>query len=182
VKATRGNTGPGRAKKRSGAGVRPSLATPRSADTPTPPEEPEPRKFHAPTITRRAFVLILVVMVLALSYANTLRIYIGQQHDLAVVEEQIRERSARIAELEDELARWNDPEYVKTQARSRLGWVMPGETGFHVVGEDGKPVAGGVVIESEAQSPEGEYGPAWWSQLWGSMETADAPKRKVVSR
>ncbi|QLQ14963.1 MAG: septum formation initiator family protein [Micropruina sp.] len=80
-------------------------------------------------LTRRALVVISMVVLLALSYANSLRIYVGQQNDLAVAQQQIRERSDRIAQLQDELRRWEDPAYVKAQARERLGWVVPGETG-----------------------------------------------------
>ena len=126
--------------------------------------------------------MILVLVVLGLSYANTIRIYIGQQHELAVVEQQIRERSAKIAELEAELDRWNDPEFVKTQARERLGWVMPGETGFKVVADNGEPIAAGVVIEAENQKSDQEQGATWWGRLLGSIQTADAPARKVVNR
>ncbi|MDR1237260.1 MAG: septum formation initiator family protein, partial [Propionibacteriaceae bacterium] len=139
------------------------------------------RKAQGPTITSRAFWVVLVLVVLALSYANTLRIYVSQQHELAVAEQQIRERSAKIADLEEELNRWNDPEYVKIQARDRLGWVMPGETGFRVVDENGDPVGGGVAVES-SQNPDGEYGPAWWSRMLGSIQVADAPQRKVANR
>lgn len=135
-----------------------------------------------PRITRRAAALIAVVLVLALSYANTLRIFIGQQYELATAMQQIEERTARVADLEEELARWNDPEYVKTQARTRLGWVMPGETGYRVIGADGQPLGGGVVIESASELPAGEHPPVWWDNLIGSIEAADAPKRKVVSR
>ena len=38
----------------------------------------------------------------------------------------------------------HDPDYVRTQARERLGWVVPGETGYRVVGADGKPLGGGL--------------------------------------
>ena len=131
-------------------------------------------------LTRRAMVLALVVIVLAISFGQSLRIYLSQQHDLAVAQQQLRERSAQIADLEAELARWNDPEYVKAQARDRLGWVMPGETGYRVVGADGKPLGGGVVIESEQQLPVGEHDPVWWDRLWGSVKAADAPVRKVT--
>ena len=125
-------------------------------------------------------VLLLVVVVLAISLGQSLRIYLSQQHDLAVAEQQIRDRSAHIADLEGELARWNDPEYVKAQARDRLGWVVPGETGYRVIGADGKPLGGGVMIESEQELPAGEHDPVWWDRLWGSVRAADAPVRKVI--
>ena len=173
------STGPGRTNRRSRAGTRTSSpTTPAASDTSTPNVMPAWRRgLH---LTRRASVLLLVVVVLAISFGQSLRIYLSQQHDLAVAQQQIRDRSTQIADLESELARWNDPEYVKAQARDRLGWVMPGETGYRVVGADGKPIGGGVVIESEQALPAGEHDPVWWDRLWGSVRTADAPSRKIV--
>ncbi|WP_169923804.1 FtsB family cell division protein [Propionicimonas paludicola] len=133
-------------------------------------------------VTRRAMVLGLVLVVLALSYGGSLQIYLGQQHDLAVAEQQIRDRTAQVADLEAELSRWNDPDYVRTQARARLGWVMPGETGYRVVGADGQPIGGGVTLESERGLAQGERTPVWWDRMLGSIETADAPARKVTRR
>ena len=182
TRSPRGNsTGPGRTNRRSRTAARTS--SPTSASETTVPEQARqnvPVWHRGLRLTRRALVMVIVVVVLAISFAGTLRIYLSQQHDLAVAEQQIRERSDQIADLQAELARWNDPDYVKAQARDRLGWVMPGEIGYRVVGEDGKPLGGGVVIESEQKLPAGEHDPVWWDRLWGSVQTADAPTRKVT--
>ncbi len=130
-------------------------------------------------LTRRALIVIAVVVLLGLSYANSLRIYVGQANDLATAEAQIKERSDRIAELEDELRRWDDPAFVRAQARERLGWVVPGETGFRVLGPDGKPLGSGVVITSQTKLPAGEHAEMWFDRVWASMQAADSPVRKV---
>lgn len=173
------STGPGRTPRR-------TRTVARTSSPASPVEQPDGPPRGLPIwrrglhLTRRALVMLVVLVVLVISFGGSLRIYLSQQHDLAVAEQQIRERSAQIAELETELARWNDPDYVRAQARERLGWVMPGETGYRVVGPDGKPLGGGVVIESEQVLPAGEHEPVWWDRLWGSVQTADAPARKVV--
>lgn len=176
-----GNTGPGRPQQRRS----------RTPSRPSAPATPSPNEPATSTpavwmrglrVTRRAIVLGLVLVVLALSYGGSLQIYLGQQHDLAVAEQQIRERTVQVADLEGELDRWNDPDYVRTQARARLGWVMPGETGYRVVGADGQPIGGGVTLESERGLAKGERAPVWWDRLLGSIETADAPARKVTRR
>ena len=95
-------------------------------------------------ITQRAVALLVVVGLLIISYVGSMRIYLDQQSDMATARTQIAERQATIAQLEDELSRWNDPDYNKTQARERLGWVMPGEVGYRVIGTDGKVVSGEV--------------------------------------
>lgn len=133
-------------------------------------------------MTGRALILVLVFVMLGLSYASSLRIYLNQQHELAVAEQEISDRSAQIDQLESNLAKWDDPAYVRAQARDRLGWVLPGETGYRVIGEDGKPIGDDVTIEAEQQLPAGEHPATWWDRMWGSIETADAPVRKVTVR
>ncbi len=179
------STGPGRSR-------RPRTGTRASAPEPEPLAaelEAVPSQGARATllslgarVTGRALVLIAVFVLLGLSYASSLRIYLDQQHQLALADQQIAERTERIAELEGELDRWSNPDYVKAQARDRLGWVMPGEIGYRVIGEDGEPIGGGVAIEAEQRLPAGEHDPMWWDKLWGSIRTADAPVRKVTTR
>ena len=117
---------------------------------------------------------MVVLSVLTISYATSLRIYFSQAHAIADTKAEIATRQARIADLQSELGRWNDPAFVKTQARERLGWVVPGETGFTVVGVDGKPLGGGVSLGAENVAPHQPRG-VWWGRLWGSVQTADQP-------
>ena len=42
--------------------------------------------------------------------------------------------------LEREKQRWDDPAYVEAQARERFGYLMPGETAYSVLDENGKPL------------------------------------------
>ena len=72
------------------------------------------------------------------------------------------------------MARWDRPDYVRTQARERLGWVVPGETGYRVVDANGKPLGGGAEITADTPEPQKPQD-AWWDKLWGSVEAADKP-------
>lgn len=175
------SAGPGRTQRSSRTTARDAIRTTRHSGA-EPPKQPPPTPVwqRGLRLTRRALVMLIVVAALGISFLGSLRIYLSQQHELAVAEQEISERSARIADLESELARWDDPDYVKAQARNRLGWVMPGEVGYRVVDAAGNPLGGGVVIESEQRLPEGEHEPVWWDRLWGSVQTADAPKRRVT--
>ncbi len=123
-------------------------------------------------ITQRAVALLVVVGLLVISYVGTMRIYLDQQSDMATARTQIAERQATIAQLEDELSRWNDPSYIKTQARERLGWVMPGEVGYRVIGTDGKVVSGEVGSIKGNNDPANQ---AWYERIWSSVQTADQP-------
>lgn len=124
-------------------------------------------------------MLALVLVVLAISYAGSLRIYFSQAGDLAVAEQQIRDRQAQISDLQTELARWDDPAYVKAQARERLGWVLPGETGYRVVDDNGNPLGGGVVLASGTRADPDAANQHWWDRMLGSLATADHPVRKL---
>jgi cell division protein FtsB len=125
-------------------------------------------------LTTRAIALAVVLLILTISYATSLRIYFAQAHEIASTEAEIAERQQRIRDLQGELARWGDEAYVRTQARERLGWVVPGETGYTVVGADGKPLGGGAKISAE-MVPNEPAQDAWWSKLWGSVQAADRP-------
>jgi hypothetical protein len=116
----------------------------------------------------------VVLLILTISYATSLRIYFAQAHEIASTQAEIAQRQQRIEDLQAEVRRWEDPDYVRTQARERLGWVVPGETGYRVVGADGKPLGGGSEITAQ-NKPEGPAPAAWWSKLWGSVEAADKP-------
>lgn len=125
-------------------------------------------------LTARAIALSVVLLILTISYATSLRIYFSQAHEISATKAEIAERQQRILQLQGELARWDDEGYVRSQARERLGWVVPGETGFTVVDAEGRPLGGGAEIKAESASDEPAQD-TWWSKLWGSVEAADRP-------
>ena len=171
-----GGEGPGRGKARARSQARKPSSSARTsrAGTPRRDESATPLLRRRSSLTARAIALAVVLLILTISYATSLRIYFAQAHEIASTNAEITERQQRIGELQGELARWGDETYVRTQARERLGWVVPGEIGYRVVGADGKPLGGGAVITAEtaAEAPEQD---AWWSKLWGSVEAADQP-------
>jgi len=129
-------------------------------------------------LTARALALVVVVLVLTISYATSLRIYFSQAHEIASTKAQIADSQATIADLQSQIARWDDPAYVSAQARERLGWLVPGETGYTVVGADGKPLGGGLTLDSSAADEPGHKQTTWYDRMWGSVKTADRPAAK----
>lgn len=126
--------------------------------------------------THRMAVLVLVVAVLVVSYASSLRAYLDQRSHLADLRQQIASSEDDIAVLEREKRRWKDDAYVEAQARERFGWVMPGETSYQVIGRDGEPLVATDALPDPDSAPA-ELPDAWWSKVWGSMENADHPER-----
>lgn len=126
-------------------------------------------------LTRRAMALIAVAAVLAFGYVQTLRVYLTLQSEISAAKLEIQQREDAIRSLQEELKAWQDPDYVKMQARDRLGWVVPGEVGYRVIGPDGKPYGGGVQIDQAGRLPANEHAKTWWERLWGSTRAADDP-------
>jgi cell division protein FtsB len=106
----------------------------------------------------------VLLIALTLAYAYPLRVYLAQQSQIEQMETAQQEQRQRIQDLTDQLARWNDDEFVIAQARSRLQLVRAGER-VYVIGVESTPAgaaAGG------APAP-------WYQQLWSSVQTADDP-------
>ena len=133
-----------------------------------------PRFSRGLRLTNRAIALILVSLVLVLMYASSIKVYFAQQSEIAQHEASIRQHEQDIAALQDQVSRWQDPNYVKAQARERLGWVMPGEIGYKVITPDGV-LAPSVHIGSSSTLPQGEHPTTWWERLTSSMAVADNP-------
>jgi type II secretory pathway pseudopilin PulG len=118
--------------------------------------------------------VLAVLAILGISYANALTTYLRQQRDIAELESEVAAQTASIDQLEDEIARWQDPDYVRAQARQRLGWVLPGEVGYRVIAADGSLVGSETEVIDEAVSAENQ-GP-WYERIWASIKAADQPE------
>ena len=53
---------------------------------------------------------------------------------------------------------------------------MPGETGYQVIGEDGKPLSGNGSLSDPGETTATDQ-PLWWQQAWGSVEAAGEPPK-----
>lgn len=127
------------------------------------------------SLTGRAAVVLLVLGALVVSYAQSLRVWFDQHQQITSLTEEIDNREQRVGQLQDEISRWNDDAYVRAQARQRLGWVMPGEVGYRVIGADGKPV--GSTAQPAGSAATAKHDPTWYTKLWGSVEVAGSPKK-----
>ncbi|ANH38406.1 Cell division protein FtsL [Nocardioides dokdonensis FR1436] len=163
----RGRTGPGR------GGAPRSTARPAAGATP----RASSRRRRPPRLTGRAAVLVLVLVLLAVSYASSARAYLQQRGELEALRADIAEKESSISDLEREMRRWEDPAYVTQEARE-LGYVMPGETSYVVLDENGDPLEPAAELpDPEEVGPEVE--PAFWEAAWGSVLLAGNPPRNT---
>lgn len=88
-------------------------------------------RFSALTV---AVVVIAIVGALVLS--PSLTIYLQQQREIAQLRESVELHRQSLSEMEAEQLKWEDPVYIRAQARDRLYYVMPGEVQLSVI-DDG---------------------------------------------
>ncbi len=165
----RGRPGPGRVAAATRAG-RPTA----SAGPVRPPAAAAATAGRRrPRLTGRAAILVLVLAVLTVSYASSLRAYLQQRDQIGDLKSQIALRQASIDDLQREKRRLEDPAYVRQQARE-LNFVMPGETSYVVLDEHGNPLQSDTSLTDPAtvaQKPPR----AWWSSAWESVRMAGDP-------
>lgn len=85
-------------------------------------------------VTARFIAISVVIFIIAITLAPPAQRYFTQRAQINAVEAEIAVRQDRLAQAEIELQKWRDPNYVKSQARERLHFVLPGERQYIVVG------------------------------------------------
>ncbi|CAA9315388.1 MAG: hypothetical protein AVDCRST_MAG36-84 [uncultured Nocardioidaceae bacterium] len=123
-------------------------------------------------LTGRAAVLVLVLAGLMVSYASSFRAYLDQRHHIEQLERSIAESRTEIDALEREQSRWKDPAYVVAQARARFSFGFPGEIGYQVLDEDGRPLDHEDTLTDPTREVED---PEWWQVTLRSVEAAGDP-------
>lgn len=108
-----------------------------------------------------------------MSAALPLREYLTQRGQIAAARSEQAQQRARVEALERQLRKLQDPAYVKGLARTRLHFVLPGETAYVVLTPSAAPLPEGkaALTGVTATGPEAP----WYSQVWGSVKAADHP-------
>lgn len=119
--------------------------------------------------TARAVILAVVVCALALTLAMPLRTYFSQRAELDQVAAERKDLQAQVDALALEKTQLNDPTRIAAEARTRLRWVMPGETPYTVQ----LPGDVGPTVE-EADAAKKSEGP-WYRDLWESAVQPQGP-------
>jgi len=132
-----------------------------------------------PRFTNRAAILLIVFAVLVISYASSMRAYLQQREHINELKQQIATSRTSIAASQREKRRWQDPAYVEAQARSRFGWVLPGETSYQVLDSSGKPLTGDDALTDPASIAPAKP-KAWWTKAASSLDAADHPEKRIA--
>jgi cell division protein FtsB len=127
------------------------------------------RKRHG--FTTRAVVLAIALCAVLLTLAVPLQQYVAQRGQLAGLSAEERAAKERVAALEKAQAEWQDPAFIKQQARERLHFVKPGETAYVLVDPNAPSTATAAPSPSPAHASDKG---AWYDRLWGTVQTAGA--------
>ncbi|PFG44193.1 cell division protein FtsB [Isoptericola jiangsuensis] len=126
-------------------------------------------------LTVRLLVLGVVVLLAFVLILPTVRGAVQQQAQIDRLQAELDAHETERAALQDELDRWDDRSYVIQQARSRLNYVVPGDTVWRVVdadaieGDDAAD-AGQSDAPTVAAAPTGA---PWYEGLWESVQVTD---------
>ena len=161
---------PGKSRPSAAPGTRPApgnaggKAGRRSAAAETDDSrDPVPAKAFSGRLLALGVVMIAITILLA----PTVKIFLDKRAEIAALQADIAAKQAKQEDLKRQVSRWQDPNYVKQQARDRINMVMPGETGYWVFGSDLPAAqASGSAGAASAQDPANL---PWVDALWESI-------------
>ena len=117
----------------------------------------------------RTFALAAILFMLALFLAPPVKNYFVQRAQISALQSQLNSDYTALDAARKELTLWQDPEYVKSQARERLHFVLPGERQYIVTGTDGSTTDQGTQTDVVTKLPEGQ---PWYTRMIASITEA----------
>ncbi|MEV7345720.1 septum formation initiator family protein [Streptomyces sp. NPDC093544] len=123
------------------------------------------RQARRSRLTGRAALLALVLCSLVVALAYPIRQYVSQRAEVSDLVRQREQARARVEQLRDLKARWQDDAYAEQQIRDRLHYVMPGETGYIVIDPD---------AAKQSRVDQGAADRPWYANVWDGVDRADA--------
>lgn len=122
-------------------------------------------------VSGRNLAVAIVLFVVAITLAPPLQRYFAQRAQINALRVQLHDSQATLDAATNELAKWNDPAYVASQARSRLHYIFPGEHQYIVLGattekSDTQKSAGVISTDIPAGLP-------WYSKVISSITSTN---------
>ena len=121
----------------------------------------------------RTFSLFAVFFIFALVLAPPIQHYFTQRAQINALRAQVASDRAALEAARLELLQWQDPEYVKAQARERLHFVMPGERQYIVTGDGSDTTSNSNSAAALEALPEGQ---PWYTRMIASITEAGKQK------
>lgn len=118
-------------------------------------------------LTVALFAVVALIVVLP-----TFARYLDKQQELRDAKSRLSTVQEHNAELERELKLWKDDNYVKTQARKRLGYVMPGQTLYVVTDPSRGTATERLQKKVDSVNRKRRAATPWYTTMWDSVKIA----------
>jgi cell division protein FtsB len=130
----------------------PQRSKPRVAVPPAlPPESPTESWLRGIRLSGFSILVLGIVVLSIVVLAPSLRMLVEQRQQIAELQASLDDQKQTVKDLKEQRARWDDPAYIKAQARDRLFYVMPGEYPYLIIDDvaaadaaDPKPASTGI--------------------------------------
>ena len=123
-------------------------------------------------VSARALVILLSAAAAIVLLMPTMSRYMDQQRSLRSAQAELERVLDHNAELERQLDLWNDEDYVKAQARHRLGYVMPGETLYVITDSEEGSAAERLEARTRQLQRQRRANTPWYVTMWDSVQAA----------
>ena len=80
---------------------------------------------------------ILVIILGTYLISPDVQSYLNQRREIVEMEQSIKTAKDAVVDMQAERDRWQDPVYIRSQARDRLYYVLPGEVSYLVMDSEG---------------------------------------------
>jgi len=122
-------------------------------------------------ISARWLALVTVLFIVSLTLAPPMQRYFAQRAQINAIRTQLTDSKSALVTAQEDLAKWNDPNYVATQARTRLHFVFPGERQYTVLNAPAdQSVTNAPAAPVANQIPSGL---PWYGRLLASISTTN---------
>jgi cell division protein FtsB len=125
-------------------------------------------------ISVRWILLVSTSFIVILTIAPQMQRYFAQRAQINSLHNQISDAKNSLEQAQQDLAKWDDPNYVASQARTRLHFIFPGERQYAVTGLPSEiQNSDNPASEVSNQIPSGL---PWYGRLVASISATNAAK------
>lgn len=124
---------------------------------------------------RPVTVLAGTLVVLSLLLAPYIKQWLAQRSQIEDKDAEVTALQEEVDDLVQRRDRWKDDRYVETQARQRLHFIRPGETGYVALDHAGTGGDAAVDPRHQAALTAGagrDAGAPWYGSVWESLRIA----------
>ena len=122
-------------------------------------------RFRRRRTSNRVLALSAIFFILALTIAPPVKHYFTQRAQISALKAELSADNTALQKAREELTLWQDPEYIKSQARERLHFVLPGERQYIVTDGQNNPQQNGTTKIASSLAD----GQPWYARLIASI-------------